>query len=94
MNQTTPSFNLYSIEVFLEKMRDEKDNLKKFSYVFSSKKGYGHNKNRQKTEPPYYLLTKIFKKIVHIHNEIAAVKFEIGSDRIKTYLCLHLKVYA
>ena len=39
-------------------------------------------------------LTKIFKKIEHTHNEIAAVKFEIGSDRIKTYLCLHLKVYA
>ena len=39
-------------------------------------------------------LTKIFKKIEHTHNEITAVKFEIGSDRIKTYLCLHLKVYA
>ena len=37
-------------------------------YSANLKKGYGQNKAWQKTGLPKYLLTKIFKKIEHIHN--------------------------
>ena len=64
-----------------------KDNLKRFRYVFSLKKGYGQNKAWQKTGFPKYLQQKYSKKSTSITKlQLSNLKLVvIGSKLIYVY---------